>query len=140
MMRRRIPREKRTHGSVTISVISGHKNFFRRLPYPRPDFGKGIWAHPTERRFNMLWKAFPLIAAAVLVTAARAEQNDFVFSSIDVPGADRTTLQGINDAGEISGIFLDSRGEHGFTLRAAVCGRHRSWRRDLIVVDYPGAA
>jgi hypothetical protein len=80
------------------------------------------------------------VAAIPLGAGEQEHENEFVFSSIDVPGAARTTLQGINDAGEISGIFLDARGSHGFILRAAVCDRERTSRGDLIVVDYPGAA
>ena len=38
-----------------------------------------------------------------------------VFSTIDVPGAMYTEAYGINDAGEITGIYADSHGaSHGF--------------------------
>src|SRR3954463_15670755 len=36
------------------------------------------------------------------------------FMQIDVPGATDTQAQGINDAGQIVGLFSDSMGGHGF--------------------------
>jgi len=36
------------------------------------------------------------------------------FSTIDVPGASYTEATGINDAGQIVGFFVDSKGVHGF--------------------------
>jgi uncharacterized membrane protein len=39
------------------------------------------------------------------------------FTTIDVPGASQTLAYGINTAGDISGNFTDSGGEHGFLLQ-----------------------
>jgi uncharacterized membrane protein len=74
--------------------------------------------------------ALATFAIAATALGAGEEGNEFVFASVDVPGALRTTAQGINDAGEISGIFLDARGEHGFLLGHG----------EVTVIDYPGAA
>lgn len=42
--------------------------------------------------------------------------RDDVFTTIDVPGAEYTLCLGINNAGEIVGIFRDGGGIHGFLL------------------------
>jgi hypothetical protein len=78
-----------------------------------------------------------LIMAALLPSTVRAKtlgagepEMEFIFRSIDVPGALRTIAQGINDAGDISGFFVDTQATHGFLLR----------RGRVTVIDYPGAA
>jgi hypothetical protein len=42
-----------------------------------------------------------------------------VFSSIDVPGAILTNAFGINERGEIVGVYEDAAGFHGFVLAGA---------------------
>jgi len=83
---------------------------------------------------------FAVAATIPLAAGEHEDENEFVFSSIDPPGSVSTAPQGINDAGDISGIFRDAQGDHGFILRGAACDRHRTRRGDLIIVDYPGAA
>ena len=68
----------------------------------------------------------------VMTHGAGGHENDFVFRPLDVPGSTSTLPQGINDAGDISGVFTDSSGRHGFVLRRG------EWMPT--VVDYPGAA
>lgn len=69
-------------------------------------------------------------------------RREFVFSTVDPPGSVFTMLMGINDAGDISGLFRDSGGEHGFVLqhkhRHHSVDKHR--RGEVTVIDYPGAA
>ena len=38
----------------------------------------------------------------------------FIFTTIDVPGSTFTAARGINDAGQIAGVFGDATGIHGF--------------------------
>ncbi len=58
-------------------------------------------------------------------------QSGFALSSIDVPGAVRTQVQGINDSGSIVGLYRSSDGvAHGFLLRDG----------DFTSLNYPGAA
>jgi hypothetical protein len=66
------------------------------------------------------------------ITGLRADehQKDFVFNSFDPPGSIFTFLQGVNDPGDVSGVFIDTRGAHGFLLRDG----------QVTVIDYPGAA
>jgi hypothetical protein len=49
---------------------------------------------------------------------AGGHENDFVFRSLDVPGSTSTALQGIDDAGDISGTFTDLSGRHGLRCGA----------------------
>ena len=55
-------------------------------------------------------------AAAGLTQASvdRAAAVKYEFTTIDVPGADRTEAYGINNAGQIVGLFFDAMGQHGF--------------------------
>jgi len=70
------------------------------------------------------------IGATVLATAVTGKERVLVYATIDVPGATRTSPQGINSKGDISGGFVDSAGQqHGFLLRDGVFTK----------IDYPGA-
>jgi len=70
------------------------------------------------------------IGVAVLATAVTGAERVLVYATIDVPGAIRTSPQGINSKGDISGGFVDSAGQqHGFLLSAGVFTK----------IDYPGA-
>jgi uncharacterized membrane protein len=73
---------------------------------------------------------FALCTGPVSILWAGEHAKEFDLHSFDIPGSVFTSPQGINDAGDISGIFRDARGEHGFVLR----------RDDIMVIDYPGAA
>lgn len=44
----------------------------------------------------------------------RAIAVNYDYTTIDVPGADRTEAYGINNAGQIVGFFFDATGQHGF--------------------------
>jgi uncharacterized membrane protein len=95
-----------------------------------------------SKRFSVYTLAIPVIAAAVLITRTPAQKvsaaengvasdhQEYVFRTVDPPGSVFTAPQGINDAGHISGIFMNIRGTHGFVLQ----------RGKVTVIDYPGAA
>ena len=83
-----------------------------------------------------------LLAAACTdspVTAPRRSPRDasldrsqptFAITTIDVPGARSTVLEGINAGGDISGFFVSSDGKnHGFVLTSGT----------FTTIDYPGA-
>jgi probable HAF family extracellular repeat protein len=56
-----------------------------------------------------------ILAALELVGCAQViRATSFTFATIDVPGSNSTTAFGINNAGQISGTFHNSSGEHGF--------------------------
>src|SRR4051794_21983554 len=56
-----------------------------------------------------------LIGAALFLSAARANDSEFKFVSIDIPGALATIPQGISASGDIVGRFKDlSNVSHGF--------------------------
>jgi uncharacterized membrane protein len=76
--------------------------------------------------------AFALTAGHQQVLRAGSDAKEFAFKTVDVSGT-TTQPQGINDAGDISGILTDAAGiRHGFVLR------HRE--PVATVVDFPGAA
>lgn len=50
--------------------------------------------------------------AVLFAVPARAES--FSFTTINIPGAYSTTLNGISDSGEIVGTYTDTTGTHGF--------------------------
>jgi uncharacterized membrane protein len=62
-----------------------------------------------------------LVALSILVGWDVQVRADYVFTTIDVPGAipGTTKVYGINDAGEIVGTFTGTSGTHGFLLNAA---------------------
>ena len=53
-------------------------------------------------------------AGFTLASVDRATAVEYEFTTIDVPGADRTEAYGINNAGQIVGLFFDATGQHGF--------------------------
>jgi probable HAF family extracellular repeat protein len=64
-----------------------------------------------------LWRALllgTLLVGMVLVTPASAWALTYTFATIDVPGAGFTQAFGINNAGQIVGVFGDATGRHGF--------------------------
>jgi uncharacterized membrane protein len=54
----------------------------------------------------------------------------FAFTQIDVPGAQITQALGINDSGQIVGLFVDATGLHGFL---------RDTDGSFTPIDVPGA-
>ena len=54
------------------------------------------------------------VADFTLASVDRATAVNYEFTTIDVPGADRTEAYGINNAGHIVGLFFDATGQHGF--------------------------
>jgi uncharacterized membrane protein len=82
--------------------------------------------HP-KGDFNMLWKALPIMTAAVLLNSAQAGQKDFVFTAadpptqsnlhpIDLPGATSTRALGISPEGEIVGGYSIGSASHSFLI------------------------
>ncbi|PYR29144.1 MAG: hypothetical protein DMF92_12555 [Acidobacteria bacterium] len=70
------------------------------------------------------------IGVTVLATAVTGKERVLVYATFDVPGAIRTSPQGINSKGDIVGGFVDSAGQqHGFLLSDGVFTK----------IDYPGA-
>ena len=55
-----------------------------------------------------------ILATAPLATGSPANASAFSFTQLDVPGATLTAARGINDAGQIVGVFTNSTGTHGF--------------------------
>ena|SRR6266404_5121455 len=55
-----------------------------------------------------------ILATAPLAATSPANASAFSFTQLDVPGATLTAARGINDAGQIVGIFANSTGTHGF--------------------------
>ena len=53
-------------------------------------------------------------AGFTLASVDSATAVKYEFMTIDVPGADRTEAHGINNAGQIVGLFFDATGQHGF--------------------------
>jgi probable HAF family extracellular repeat protein len=66
---------------------------------------------------NSRWTMLSIVALLVIApmaTGSSANAANFSFTQIDVPGAVMTEARGINDAGQIVGLFDDSTGGHGF--------------------------
>jgi hypothetical protein len=57
--------------------------------------------------------AVAAVIDVLLATSAAANADSYTFTQIDVPGAS-TDAFGINDAGQIVGLFSNSTGTHGF--------------------------
>src|SRR6267143_1532894 len=55
-----------------------------------------------------------ILATAPLATGSPANASAFSFTQLDVPGATLTAARGINNAGQIVGVFTNSTGTHGF--------------------------
>jgi len=76
----------------------------------------------------------PMKASRFLVflafTLASARAQSYAIFTFDAPGAALTTVQGINDAGEMVGRLEDATGAHAFLRRA---------NGTFVTVDAPGA-
>jgi hypothetical protein len=88
------------------------------------------------RRFTRYGPLLAVVLALASGGRARAGQNydgflysGGVFTTIDVPGGNATLANGINDAGQIAGYYVDSSGEHGFLDSSGV----------FTAIDAPGA-
>lgn len=55
--------------------------------------------------------------------------NGGVYTTLHVPGSNKTIAAGINDSGDIVGGFADAWGEHGFLLKGGT----------YVQLDFPGA-
>ncbi len=61
-----------------------------------------------------------LLIVGLIVGAPAGAMATFVFTPLDVPGATLTQAFGINEAGQIVGIFSGATGGHGFLLSGGV--------------------
>jgi uncharacterized membrane protein len=92
-----------------------------------------VWNMTCAKKYlsiGLTLSGFLLSAALVTTLRAGQQERELVFSSFDPPGSVFTFPQGINDPGDISGVFMDAQGAHGFLLRDG----------ETTVIDYPGAA
>src|SRR3546814_13684719 len=69
--------------------------------------------HPNTHRGRRL-RGFRILLAGLALAAAGAVHPDYVFTTIDYPGADFTDVRGINNAGEIVGYAQNASGNFGF--------------------------
>jgi YVTN family beta-propeller protein/probable HAF family extracellular repeat protein len=70
----------------------------------------------------------PLLLAAVMLAASSASAQQFV--TVNVPGATATVVQGINNSGQMVGVYVDTQGvDHGFSLTGGV----------FTTIDFAGA-
>jgi hypothetical protein len=119
-----------------------HMSFQEHFSFPRRPLGSlirlsGIAATAGTIRRCQMWRKVALVFAAaglLLGVSAMAEEQSFVFSSIDFPGAESTLASGINAAGDIVGFYqrvgeAPSKG-HGFLLRGGT----------FASIDFPDAA
>jgi probable HAF family extracellular repeat protein len=70
-----------------------------------------------------------LLATILLLACTPLTLAQGTYTQIDFPGASMTEATGINTAGEITGLYEDSTGGHGFLLSGGV----------YTTIDYPGA-
>jgi hypothetical protein len=75
--------------------------------------------------FRSLW-----VIILVIGIPGLSHGISFTYSSLDYPGASQTFASGINDSGQVVGIYEDATGWHGFLLSG---GSYSS-------LDYPGAS
>jgi probable HAF family extracellular repeat protein len=64
-----------------------------------------------------------LSLSVLLSTLVAAQDAEYTFTTIDVPGATHTEAYGINTAGQIVGWFQDATGQHGFLRDGATYTR-----------------
>src|SRR6516162_8462147 len=110
-----------------------------RPPQPRPaesatPTNRGPLARPVGGVSSMTRFLFSLVGVGLLVVGAGEAKADYIFTTIDVPGAHWTEAHGINASGQIVGSYGDAGGpdagsRHGFLLD------HGS----LTTLDVPGA-
>jgi len=71
-----------------------------------------------------------LLLAAFLVAFFPLALSQGTYTQIDVPGAGTTACLGINQAGDVVGVYYDAAVPHGFLLSGGV----------FTAIDYPGAS
>jgi len=84
--------------------------------HPRPETcraaGRADGSAPTGYRFTVV-----VISMVVMLgLAATSTGNPLTFEDLDVPNAGTTVANGINDKGQIVGLFRGASGTHGFLL------------------------
>jgi probable HAF family extracellular repeat protein len=84
------------------------------------------WARRLEYALMALRKL--ILSLTILLLAAPLALAQGTYTQLDFPGAAMTEATGINTAGDITGLYADSTGGHGFLLRAAA----------YTSIDYPG--
>src|SRR5882757_4090767 len=72
-----------------------------------------------------------LILGSPHLIANSVEGAGYRLSSFNVPGADLTVLQGINDRGRVVGVYLKAGALHGFTSTAK--------GKSVVTIDFPGS-
>jgi probable HAF family extracellular repeat protein len=77
----------------------------------------------------MTLRKFILSLALLLLASAPLTLAQGTYTQIDYPGAVMTEATGINTAGDITGLYDDSTGGHGFLLSGGA----------YTTIDYPGA-
>lgn len=70
-----------------------------------------------------------MVAAVLMLACVPLALAQGTYTQIDYPGANMTEATGINNAGDITGLYEDSAGGHGFLLSKGV----------YTTIDYPGA-
>jgi Ca2+-binding RTX toxin-like protein len=106
----------------------------RARPATRHGALRGTW----RRRMASITAAACVAATATISTAlavptgdpAMAAEGDTTFITIDGPGATRTVVTAMNDAGDVVGHYDDAEGRHGFL---------RSADGTFITIDGPGS-
>lgn len=76
----------------------------------------------------MVFRNAVLSLAVLILASAPLAVAQGTYTQLDVPGAAVTQAIGINTAGDITGLYSDSTGGHGFLLRGGA----------YTTIDYPG--
>jgi probable HAF family extracellular repeat protein len=71
-----------------------------------------------------------LSLSVLLSTVVAAQDAEYTFTTVDVPGAVTTEARGINDTGQIVGWFIDATPPHGFVADGVT----------FTPIDVPGAS
>src|SRR5215467_8024170 len=96
-----------------------------------------VWKRTPKRRglmCRMVSSLLAVVGLGVLVAIASLANaaTTYTFTHFDVPGATQTTPFGINDEGQIVGLFIDST--------AVVHGFLRDTSGSFTTIDVPGVA
>src|SRR4051812_47733320 len=70
----------------------------------------------TQRRSNVKWTFCSLIFLGLFLEITGQAKANYIFTTIDVPGSTLTNARGINDSGEIVGLFTAAGTTHGYVL------------------------
>src|SRR5262245_63901056 len=76
----------------------------------------------------LLFAVLPL--SVLFSTFVAAQDAEYTYTLIEVPGATDTDPHGINGRGQIVGLFLDATGTHGFVTSDGIT---------FTTIDVPGA-